>query len=259
MKALRIDPPAVAVALFVSALLLFGGVGIASAAVDIQGFGFTVNGKSSATVEPGDSIDVGFAVDVDGGDEVEYAQVRLINSNGDIVKNACEKVGTVADVSDKEMEVSVDVPEGVAEGEYDVFVRLFGIAGLGQSNKCDTDNAVDSATFTDRLFVDADGDGEVGGDSTLASLMAQVQALAKLVAALTNPTVPAASAKCAALNAKLVGTVDNTYNQANLQLQGYLLSEGMSIPALAAGASFGYKGSQTNTAISVFKSSNACI
>lgn len=79
--------------------------------------------------------------------------------------------------------------------------------------------------------------------------------------ATTTPTTsnpPVATTACAQLTTKLMGTLDNVYNDANVRLQGFLLSEGASIPALKAGASFGYKGPQTRAAVSWFSSVHGC-
>lgn len=73
-------------------------------------------------------------------------------------------------------------------------------------------------------------------------------------------STPAPSSKCAILTTKLAGTVDNAYSAANKVLQGFLISEGFDykMPALSAGASFGYKGDQTRSAVEAFKTANSC-
>lgn len=73
----------------------------------------------------------------------------------------------------------------------------------------------------------------------------------------TTPA-PTVNPKCAALSAKMSAGMYGTVVPGNVVLQGYLLSEGASIPALAAGASFGFWGPQTQNAINVLKASNSC-
>lgn len=239
----------------------------ASADINLQTFGFKVNGNTNATIQPGDDFEVTVNADVNDGDEVEYFRIRLIDTDNNVVSTDCQAVGRVRDVNDKDIRFNTETPNDIPNGMYDVQLLPFGIGGEAQSNKCDLDNDFpgDQQTYSNRLFVD-DGDDIVGNDnnnngsgssvSQWDQIMAAIMALTNAV---THPVTPAPSGKCAAVNAKLVGTVDNTYNQANVQLQGYLLSEGESIPALAAGASFGFKGPQTNAALSHFKASNQCL
>lgn len=81
----------------------------------------------------------------------------------------------------------------------------------------------------------------------------------KFLAWMSGSTTPAPSSKCADLTTKLVGTTDNQYSDANASLQGFLIAANAnSIPALKAGASFGYKGDQTRSAVISFKAANQC-
>lgn len=69
---------------------------------------------------------------------------------------------------------------------------------------------------------------------------------------------PAVNPKCAALAIKLAGAMPGTKTNGNAVLQGYLIGEGASIPALAAGAAYGFYGNQTANAVAWFKSVNSC-
>lgn len=105
----------------------------------------------------------------------------------------------------------------------------------------------------------ATGSTTVGGTDALSQLSAAIAALIAKLSAPPTPPAPVVSAKCVALAAHSSGAAYGVKNQNNVMLQGYLLGEGMSIPALAAGASFGFWGPQTQAALSLYKSANGCI
>jgi hypothetical protein len=128
------------------------------------------------------------------------------------------------------------------------------------------DNVVVGPVALGTIRVVANGSTNVGGPSEFDEIHSTLFSLGELIKELTKTLLkdededePVIPNNCATLNQKLAGTMDHVYNDANVRLQGFLLSEGMSIPALAAGASFGYKGSQTNAALSMYKSMNGCI
>ncbi len=99
-----------------------------------------------------------------------------------------------------------------------------------------------------------------------SSLQTLVNTLTAEVNALLHPTTTPAivttsstSGTCAQLAGAMIGTQMNVYNNANQVLQGFLLFQHESIPALAAGASFGYFGPQTQAALTSFKAQYGCM
>lgn len=230
---------------------LFLVAGTAGAATNITHL--TLDGKTNVTVDEGDSVDARVVYDLTSGDDVESASWEIVDSG---LPKTCVNVSDRITDGTFNSSFTIDT-DGASEGTWDVQIRLFGTNGEGSNQNCEG-SADDTMTFTNRITVEESNDDDLGGDDD--NMPSWLKALlAALGVGGSNPPTPAPSTKCAAVNAKLVGTVDNTYNQANVQLQGYLLSEGMSIPALAAGASFGYKGPQTNAALAQFKAQNQCI
>lgn len=218
------------------------------------------NGDVTVQGTGGSTVNATFRVVVGANEVVEYIQTDVV---GDNLAPVDHEVGGVLGLQEGTHFVDVSVKLPPNTGTYTLTVRGTGVYG-GQRAIDGNSPVVGTATFNGALRVVSSGSTNVGSSSPIDTIFAAFQAkidsyFAKL-AELTNPTTPApTTTKCTALSEKLVGTVDNTYNDANVKLQGYLLSEGMSIPALKAGASFGYKGVQTNSAIAQFKALNACI
>ena len=251
------------------ALALFAvPMAFASADINLQSFGFKVNGNTSSTIQPGDDFEITVNADVNDGDEVEFFRIRLIDTDNNIVSTDCQAVGRVRDVNDRNVRFNTETPSDIPNGMYDVQLLPFGIGGEAQSNGCDLDNDFPGSqeTYQNRLFVD-DGDdvvgtsGNGGSGSGSGSSVSQWDQIIAMLNALLHPSTPAPIGKCAELNTKLMGTVDDEYNGNNAVLQDFLMDNGASIPALAPGSRvvWGYKGDQTRTAISWFKSVNSCI
>lgn len=263
-------------ALFAAIVLLasFAVVSPAFANVDLQDSGFKVNDKTSDTIQPGDDYEVTVNADIDGAydNEVEFFRVRLYEpgeSGDNWVSTDCQAVGRIRALNDENIRFNTETPSDIPNGPYDIRLEAYGIDGEAQSNGCSPDNdGLAERAYTGRLFVNDDEDivGNSGSNSGGSTGGATDQwqsikdALAGILAALKGqtPATPAPSSKCATLNQKLAGTMQNSRNSANIVLQGYLLSEGASIPALAAGASFGFYGPQTSAALYAFKAQNQC-
>ena len=253
-------------AMTAGAFLLMAGA--ASASVDFDNiapviFNSGSGWEANVDADAGDTIRAKLILDITADDDVNAVSYDFI---GDFIPKVCIQLTQEQTQSVNDFPVEIDMLAPNTAGSWDVQFVAYGNNGPETDFNCT--NAVDTLNVNDRIIVnlgDSNTAGSTGGgsgtvgNSVLAQLMAQVQALAAVVANLNKPVTPAPSGKCATVNAKLAGTMDNTYNQANIQLQGYLLSEGMSIPALAAGASFGYKGPQTNAALAQFKAMNQCI
>lgn len=219
------------------------------------------SGSGSVTVAADATVNADVYVTNDSANDVESLFIKVPNSGGATEQGICydvaDQVGT-SPVNGWVIPVNLKVPHN--NGTWDVVVSTHGTNGDAADNICST-SADDTSTFTGRVTVTGGGTPSSGGTGTTSqwdTILASLQAiLLKLTP--TTPTPPASSTKCTALQSKMLGTQMNVYNQANVQLQGFLLSEGQSIPALTAGASFGYFGPQTASALTSFKAMNQCL
>lgn len=250
----------------VAATLLVAGV--ASAAVTEQNFGFKVNGNFNDSVSPGDSVEITSTWDVTSGDQIEYLRTRLYNTNGDIVANDCESVGTIMDANDREVKTHITVPNDVPEGNLTVKQLPFGDPDEGRSPGCDLNFDYGSETnHTGRFFVDDSqgndddnaGNSGPGGSSgnsggstpdALAALTAQVNAL---IGQMTGLTGVVATLMPDAICAQLPTGVSFGQHGATA-LQNFLMSNGQSIGWGATG----YFGVQTQAALNGFKAAHKC-
>lgn len=225
-----------------------------------NGNGWESNVDSSA----GDTIKAKLIVDVTGDDDLNAVSYDFI---GDFIPKVCIQLSQEQSQSINDFPVEIDMVAPNTPGSWDVQFVAYGNNGPELDFNCT--NAVDTQNINDRVIVNVStsntggstggGAGTVG-NSLLAQLQAQLAALATAVANITKPVTPApsASGKCAALANKMSGAQYGTRNSANIVLQGYLLGESMQIPALAAGASFGFWGPETNSALMQYKAINAC-
>ncbi len=243
--------------------ILFLGAGVASAASIPAFYDAIFDGETTAWGNPGDDVSGEIFVEVEDGEFLYAFSTDVI---GDGLPRQCH---TDFNIVQGEQSATLDFDHelGPNTGERDFIIDGFTAANANEADARrdvgDGCNSTSDEMYNENDVInivpggssnDDDDNDDLGDDNTPSWF----QKLLDLLKPAT-PTTPTASVKCAAVNAKLLGTVDNTYNNANVMLQGYLLSEGMSIPALAAGASFGYKGPQTNAALSQFKSANQCI
>ncbi len=212
------------------------------------------NGQTSIDAVGGSTVSGTATLTVGSGEVVEFLRSQSDPSQPFVDTSVGGQLGYQEQVYTN-IPFSVKVPPNT--GTYYPTLQGAGIYGGGRSIN-GADNVVLGATNLGTVRVVASNPSDTTGGPAVGSADWIAALVASIKASLT-PATPAPSNKCAEVNAKLVGTMDNTYNSANVKLQGYLLSEGMSIPALAAGASFGYKGQQTNAALAQFKASNQCI
>lgn len=213
------------------------------AAVNVENFGFTVNGQSSDEVRAGSSYKLGFTVDVDGGDEVEYFRVRHINENGDIVNSQCFKVDPrLANVDDAQVFQQVKTPSDLPAGDLDQELDTFGIPGLQQSTPCDENNQNGGNNFANRLIIthtsdvdDADttvGNGNGNVDEEEESLVSAIgnaissafEAMFKKYFGSTTPTTPTTPVKPAYCASMVVYTGLGGYTGNATAVQSWLLS-----------------------------------
>lgn len=223
-----------------------------------------VDGGTSTSVEEGSTVEAQITFDVTASTDVESVSWELVGS--DLPKKCVNISNTIADGTFTRT-FDIDTT-GATEGSWDVRIALYGDDGASASNLCEESDQIGSlTTFGDRITVTDDNNdnqdnntGTSGNQSQFEKLQAQFAALMLFLKGNngTGTTPAPATGKCAELSMKLAGTQQSTYTAANTRLQGFLLSEGATIPALAAGASFGYYGPQTMAAVSWFNSVNNC-
>ena len=202
----------------------------------------------------GSTVDVEFRVVVGAGEVVEQFEVDVLSDN---LAPVCESVGGERGLEQGTHFVTRSVKLPPNTGTYDVQAKASGIFGATRSIDC-TSDVVDSTTFNDAIRVVGGGttNTNVGGTNlNLDELKAWILALIQG----TQPAPVAEKPACKALADKMVGTVQGSTASGNVRLQGFLLAEGMSIPALEQGAAFGFYGSQTANAVSVYKGVHGCI
>lgn len=245
------------------AVLALGFFATTASAATIPGFYNAIfDGYTDVYGEPNERVDVTVRVEAESGEVVHAVSTDFI---GDGVGQVCHDISNFEGAQDRDVDLRVNLPK--TTGDYDLLVEVFTADTMQEANAlrgsvaCAGDVDTD-APFTDSVHVIPGGtSGSTGDDNLAAPSWFQTWLegpFAEIIAALLGDEPQEANPKCTALQDKLIGTVDNTYNQANVRLQGFLLSEGYSIPALEQGAAFGYKGTQTNGALAQFKSANQC-
>lgn len=241
------------ISLAVAAFLLSAGV---ASAATIPNIAFD-NGDTTISGQGGTTVNATFRVNVNAGEVVEQVQTDVI---GDNLSPVCTEVGGNLGLQEGQNDVNLAIKLPPNTGTYSVEIRTYGVFGGVHQPDC-LSNQNGTASFTGAVRTVATGGTSTGGGSSIggiSDLMKLIAELQKQIAELKAPPAPTTSTKCAALTEHSGGAVMGTRNSANVTLQGYLLGEGASIPALAAGASFGFYGPQTAAAVSWFKSANHC-
>lgn len=211
------------------------------------------NGDTTVQGTAGQSIGGNVRVVVSAGEVVENVEFDI---SGDNLAPVCISVG--GDRGLEEGTHFVNVPSDLKfppnTGTYTLNVKGSGIYGAFRAVDCNN-NVVGSASFGSA--VKTVGSSSNTGSGTPSGIPADVWA--KFLAWMGGAnTTPAPSAKCSTFATKLAAGSYGVKTQGNVALQGYLLSEGESIPALEAGAAFGLWLNQTQAAINHFKLANSC-
>lgn len=222
------------------------------------------NNQTQISCTPGQSVNVTFRVTVPTGEVAELGQVDVLGDN--LAPALPTTLGDDLGLQEGAHDVTANVICPQNTGYYTVEYRTAGIYG-GQRSATISDGVVSVGSFSNALRVvgtDSNTTTSNGGSvpawqSAIDALTAQIAALAKLVTPGSGSTTPApVSAVCTAYAQANAGTQMNVVSSANVRLQGFLLSQGASIPALAAGAAFGFYGPQTQAAVGWFQASNHC-
>lgn len=221
------------------------------------------NGQTTTSCTPGQTVNMTIRVTVPANEVAELGQVDVVADN--LAPALPVQLGSDLGLQEGAHDVQATVTCPQNTGYYTVEYRTAGIYG-GQRAVNITDGMTSFGSFSNALRVTSSDTGSSTGGTTpgtwqdaIAALNAQ---LAALIASITHPTTPTpaptTSAVCTAYAQASVGTTPNVYSDPNSRLQGFLISQGASIPALKAGASFGFYGNQTTAAVGWFNSINHC-
>lgn len=238
---------------FVSgAVLLTAGVASAATFTNVQ---FS-NGQTTTDCTAGASVNVEVRVSVPAGETVEIMQADVLGDN--LAPMQPVDVGGTLGVQEGISTVSLAVKCPQNTGYYNLEIRGAGIFG-GQRSISITDGVQSVNSFSNAIRVVSTGSntgGSTGGQSFKDQFCAAFPTFPGCGATAPAP-VPATDAACAAFTAANAGTQPNVYSDANVALQGFLLSQHMSIPALKAGAAFGFYGNQTTNALGIWRSQHS--
>jgi hypothetical protein len=218
------------------------------------------NGDVTISGQGGSTVSATFHVIVPANQVVENIQTDVLSDN---LAPVCTSVGGDLGLQEGTHDVTIAVKLPPNTGTYTLEVRGAGIFGGIRSIDCN-DNQNGTASFSGALrTVDSNTTTTGSGSSTsaidtLTALVAQLAAQVNAIIHPVTPPVPTTSAACTAYAQANAGALMGMKNDANVRLQGFLLSQGASIPALAAGASFGFYGPQTMQAVAWFQSMNHC-
>lgn len=213
------------------------------------------NGDVTISGQGGDTKNATFRVVVPAGQVVEWVSVDVL---GDNLAEVETSVGGDLGLQEGTHDVTLPVKLPPNTGTYTLQVRGAGIfGGIRAINSNDT--VVGTASFSSALRVVADSSSSVGGTSAPSGIPAAVWA--KFLAWINGSTpAPASNAKCDAI-APFKNAPAGTYSAQGVQLQSALLLDNpYAIPALKPGSSvpMGYRGPQTEAALSAYLAVNHC-
>ncbi len=235
------------------------------------------NGAGNVGVNGGEQVTMHAFVTSATNENVQSVFVKFPGAGGLAQQGQCYTVNPpkLGESPVNGWDVSVPVTAPQYEGSWPVVVAIHGINGNGDAtdSQCTESAVTTSPQFDNRVIVSGNlstgtlttnsgGTGTSGGGVT-GSLSALIAQLGALIASLsshptTTPPTTNTSTACTQLNTLLAQASAGTRSTANSKLQGFLLFQGESIPALAAGASFGFFGTQTQNAVSMFELQNSC-
>lgn len=235
------------------------------------------DGQTQVYGNAGTSVQATFQIDIPAG-QVLHA----IRTKTDSQPTVCTAVGPFEGAQVVDVTTNITLPPNTNNGGYSLVADLYYTDTLPQAEAMTGDLActssvggahVNTSAYNGGTVVNvlpSGGDtGNTGSTSNLDALTALVANLAAQIQLILHPatstgtgTPTPVSTACTAFTAAMQGTVQGQSQKwdgaPNVKLQGFLLSQGESIPALAAGASFGFYGVQTSAAVAAFNASNHC-
>lgn len=211
------------------------------------------NGQTTIDATGGATVSGTFTLTVGTGEVVEWLRTQSDPSQPFVDTSVGGNLGYQEQVYTN-VPFSVKVPPNT--GTFYPTVQGAGIYGGNRSiNGGDSVNFGPTGLGTVRVVANGtSGDPVVGSTDWMAALIAAIKA-SILPAPTPTPTVDPV---CTLYKQASMGAVMGTTNSSNVALQGFLLSQHASIPALAAGAAFGFYGPQTMAAVSWFQSMHTC-
>lgn len=214
------------------------------------------NGQTSVDATGGATVSGTFTLTVGPGEVVEWLRTQSDPSQPFVDTSVGGQLGYQEQVYTS-VPFSVKVPPNT--GTYSPTVQGSGIFGGSRAI-----NGGDSVVFgpdalgTVRVVATGGSSSDpvvAGSDDFWTKLAATIAAIFKA----NTPAPTPVSTACQTLTAKLQGTQMGVTSTMNGQLQGFLISEGMSIPLLQSNqAPFGFFGSQTNSAVMQYRSVHGC-
>jgi hypothetical protein len=261
---MKLDPQKALLA-FAAGVALLASAGIASAAT-ISNVEYS-NGDVTIQGNAGQSVSGKVRIVVGNNEEVEYVQFDVISDN---LSPVCANVNRLQEGTHF-VNIPGDVKFPPNTGTYNLSVSSHGIFGGLAADDCVGDqNGSNSFNNSVRTVGGSTSSGSVG---TVDSLLAVIAGLQAQFACMTNggnwngitkacdaKPAPVASTKCAAI-APFKFAPAGTYSDVGVQLQATLLADNPnSIPALKAGSTvpMGYRGPQTENALSMYNAKHAC-
>ncbi len=225
------------------------------------------NGTGNVTVSAGSDVNVHLYVNTSGSNDVESVFVKFPGAGGAAGNGVCYNVDDQVGASPiNGWVINFNVKAPVNSGVWPIEFSTHGTNGDDADQGCFT-SADTTNTFNGRVTVEANNSNgsatqNSGGGSTGSAtntppgwFCAVFPNITACGGGSTPAPAPTTDIQCAAFAAANVGTQPNVYNSGNIALQGYLLSQHMSIPALTqGGAAFGFYGNQTTAAVGQWRS-----
>lgn len=236
------------------------------------------NGTGGEQINVGTSVNLHAFVNTSAGQALQSVFVSFPGATGIAQHGKCYTLNPmhegVSPVNGWDVSVMVDNTPSSA-GSWGPSVTFYGLPGDAIDTQCSGSPVFGTQTFSNRLVtVDTNSTATVTGNSSgigsgtagstaptwFSSLIAQMQAQTAAILAAVAPKATGipASSLCSELKTDIANATPGARTQANVVLQGFLLSKGMTINALTHGAAFGFYGVQTSAAVASFQAQNNC-
>ena len=213
------------------------------------------NGDVTISGKGGSTVNATFHVIVPANQVVEWIETDVVSDN---LAPVCHEMNDALGLQEGTHDITLPVKLPPNTGTYTLTVKGAGTYGGIRSISC-TDNVVGSSSFSGAIRVTA-GSGSIGAPTEDSSFTAILALLKDIIGKLSEKVVPVPTPTpnplCSMYHTAKTGSQYGVKTDANARFQGFLLSQGASIPALSAGASFGFYGSQTLAADTWFTSMN---
>lgn len=244
------------------ALALFAvSLAVPSSALAVSITDLTIGGNPNITGTVNQNVTVRVRAELGFGEDVESVMTNFLE---DDLAPVCFDVQDEISEGIREFDVRVKLPR--SSGNYDLEVTTFGLSGAGTSQDCQPGDENGGPTEFDDQFtvvynndstsgsgsgntVQSGGASSSNGNSNDQKLQSLIDLITLWIAKMTPPTGTGGggTALCPAVVLSSL-SIGSTGPQV-VQLQSWLMSHGYPIPALSAGAAYGYYGPQTSNAV----------